>query len=84
MALKLDTNYKDVPVKEAYVTVAAVTLGVDKADMSFSVQTCAQADSEPLTYVYYNTSYNMDGENPFKQAYEYLKTLPEFDGAVDC
>lgn len=84
MALKLDVNYKGVVIKDAYVSVAVVTLGEDKSDMSFSVQTCAEASSEPLTYVYKNTSYDMDGENPFKQAYEYLKTLPEFEGAVDC
>jgi hypothetical protein len=28
--------------------------------------------------------YNITGENPIKQAYEYLKTLPEFADAVDC
>jgi len=27
---------------------------------------------------------NMDGGNFIKQAYEYLKTLPEFANAVDC
>jgi hypothetical protein len=26
----------------------------------------------------------MDGDNFIKQAYKHLKTLPEFDGAVDC
>ena len=28
--------------------------------------------------------YDLDGENPIKQAYEYIKTLPEFEGAEDC
>lgn len=27
---------------------------------------------------------NMDGDNFIKQAYKYLKTLPEFTGATDC
>lgn len=27
---------------------------------------------------------NLDGTNPIKQAYLYLKTLPEFADAVDC
>ena len=27
---------------------------------------------------------NLNGENFIKQAYEHLKTLPEFAGAVDC
>lgn len=28
--------------------------------------------------------YNLTGENPIKQAYMHLKTLPEFAGATDC
>jgi hypothetical protein len=27
---------------------------------------------------------DMDGPNFIKQAYQHLKTLPEFEGAVDC
>lgn len=27
---------------------------------------------------------NLDGGNFIKQAYEHLKTLPEFTGAIDC
>ena len=27
---------------------------------------------------------NLEGHNPIKQAYEYLKTLPEFANATDC
>lgn len=27
---------------------------------------------------------NLEGENFIKQGYEYLKTLPEFAGCVDC
>ncbi len=34
--------------------------------------------------IVYVTSYNIDGENPFKQAYEYIKTLPEYADAIDC
>jgi hypothetical protein len=32
----------------------------------------------------YSCVYNITGENPIKQAYEYLKTLPEFANATDC
>jgi hypothetical protein len=27
---------------------------------------------------------NIDGDNPIRQAYLHLKTLPEFANAVDC
>lgn len=28
--------------------------------------------------------YDMEGENPIKQAYEHIKKMPEFLGAMDC
>lgn len=28
--------------------------------------------------------YDIGGKNPIKQAYEHLKTLPEFSNAIDC
>jgi hypothetical protein len=31
-----------------------------------------------------SAAYNLDGKNPIAQAYEHLKTLPEFAGATDC
>ena len=36
-----------------------------------------QTIEQPVAYV-------LDGPNPIKQAYEHLKTLPEFADAVDC
>jgi hypothetical protein len=33
---------------------------------------------------YYKFAPNLDGANFIKQAYEHLKTLPEFSGATDC
>lgn len=32
----------------------------------------------------YECAYALDGANPIQQAYEHLKTLPEFAGATDC
>ena len=32
----------------------------------------------------YSCVYDITGENPIKQAYKYLKTLPEFANATDC
>jgi hypothetical protein len=32
----------------------------------------------------YFFQYDITGENPIKQAYLYLKTLPEFATATDC
>ena len=32
----------------------------------------------------YSCAYDITGENPIKQAYLHLKSLPEFADAVDC
>ena len=32
----------------------------------------------------YDCAYDLAGGNAHTQAYEYLKTLPEFAGATDC
>jgi hypothetical protein len=37
-----------------------------------------------LSNVYDVFNYDINGENPIKQVYIYLKSLPEFAGAVDC
>jgi hypothetical protein len=33
---------------------------------------------------FYSFTPDLDGPNFIKQAYNYLKTLPEFAGAIDC
>jgi hypothetical protein len=43
----------------------------DKADFSFK--------QLPLA-----APYDLTGSNPFEQAYQFLKSLPEFSDAVDC
>jgi hypothetical protein len=32
----------------------------------------------------YNFSVSLDGDNFIKQAYQYIKTLPEFSDAINC
>jgi hypothetical protein len=32
----------------------------------------------------YSCTYDINGENPVRQAYLHLKTLPEFANATDC
>ena len=32
----------------------------------------------------FECAYDIEGDNPIKQAYKHLKTLPEFAGATDC
>lgn len=82
MALSVDTEHMSVPVNGAYVTV--ITPSVDKTSMLIGVYFRANPNDAPFKALSYTVPYSLEGENPFKQAYEHLKTLPEFEGSMDC
>lgn len=63
----------------AYIKVSAISGSKDElcAKVLFSEGDISVEKS-------YAFSPNLDGKNFIHQAYVYLKTLPEFDGAEDC
>lgn len=65
-----------------YIKVVAV-LG-DKASVRASVTFTDEAANEQLLCKDYNFAPSMDGGNFIAQAYNHLKTLPDFAGATDC
>ena len=85
MALtKNTTTVHALEIANAYFRVESVCL-ISKTAIQYSVQ--AYKDSTQW-HAFWNTqmssTYDITGENPIKQAYEYLKTLPEFADATDC
>ena len=72
----------DIPVMGAYVRVESVQLanGIN----TFTARRYVAKDA-PVAFdsAVYSTAYDINGANPFRQAYECLKTLPEFVGAID-
>ena len=55
-----------------------------KEKINFSVAISAQKDGEQLETGFYSFTPALEGSNFIAQAYEHLKTLPEFAGATDC
>ena len=58
---------------------------VSKSRMNFQVM--SYKDNSCSSYFAnapFECAYDIAGTNPIKQAYEHLKTLPEFAGATDC
>lgn len=84
MALLVDTTYRGIDVANAYVYVEPRSISLDKESMSFSISYKADPEQESFSSVRFSAPYSLDGENPFTQAYEYLKTLPEFQGCTEC
>lgn len=84
MALKKSiTTVHGINLADAYIRVDAIRLAT-KSIIAFNVciyadPTKPMVDGRPV-----ECAYDITGANPVEQAYEHLKTLPEFSGAVDC
>jgi hypothetical protein len=87
MALKKQTTLKsnfgdDVTFKDAYIKVE--TLIGDKTQIRVDVAVHKKQNEQVVDRKNYFFTPDLDGNNFIAQAYEHLKTLPEFDGATDC
>jgi hypothetical protein len=67
----------------AYHRVEAVRLE-SKTAISFHIRSYTATDKPFFEESVLSCAYALDGDNPIKQAYDHLKTLPEFAGATDC
>jgi len=65
----------------AYIKVDVSTAG--KTRTSATVHVCEAAGGRVLKRSHYEFDTDLNGPNSIKQAYQYLKTLPEFAGAED-
>lgn len=83
MALQQTLNLPSgLTASNAYVRVEQVKL--TKTTVSFTAKGYSDGSSSKHFYAEeFSCDYDLTGENPIKQAYEYLKTLPEFSGATD-
>jgi hypothetical protein len=72
-----------IEVANAYHRVEGVEL-LSKSQMAFSVRAYADVLRAAVSDARYAIPYDLDGENPIRQAYLHLKSLPEFAGATDC
>ena len=81
MALSKTIDYKGVTIADAHHRVWAVTLS--KTQISFGLGIHASADADMIDSTSHTCAYDIAGDNPIKQAYKHLKTLPEFAGAAD-
>jgi hypothetical protein len=84
MALKkTTTTVHGFEAVDAYHRVEAVSL-IGKDQIRFHVRSYAAPDKPFFQEQVLSAPYGLSGGNPIAQAYAYLKTLPEFEGAVDC
>ena len=67
----------------AYHRVERVML-VTNDRMTFRLRSYATVDFPPFADRGFSCDYDLNGENPVRQAYLHLRTLDEFADAVDC
>jgi hypothetical protein len=85
MAIKHDIFLQNgLQATNSWIRVRSVNV-IDKTQAQATVNYYANETSE-TTYQTKNIDFNYSllGSNVFSQAYNYLKTLPEFSGAMDC
>jgi hypothetical protein len=71
-------------VLDSYCRIEAVSLA-SKSSISFHLRFYAKPENKPFfKEQVFACSYDIDGVNPIKQAYLYLRSLPEFASAKDC
>jgi hypothetical protein len=84
MAIKKSvTTVQGFIASDAYHRVEAIRLlGKDKIE--FHVRSYLEVSKPFFSDSIVSCAYDIDGENPLKQAYIYLKSTDEFANAQDC
>jgi hypothetical protein len=73
-----------IEIANAYHRVEGLRI-IDKDQISFQIRSYKDNSGLPhFADAAAGCAYTLDGANPIAQAYEHLKTLPEFAGAIDC
>jgi len=82
MALKKEFIFKGITLKDCYIKICSFQ--GDKTSMFVSLGYYANKENEKIENKNFSFAYDLNGANPIAQAYNHLKTLPEFAGATDC
>ena len=84
MAIKKTKQLNNgVSVTDAYIRVEKLSI-VDKTECSFALAHYADdSQDEPFFSLSLTAPYDIDGDNPFAQAYSFVKSLNIYSGSVD-
>ena len=81
MALSITFTHHGVTVQDGYLKVSQY--GGDKDFLRFDLDFKTNAEEAPIKRENFSCPMDLGGSNPVAQAYEHLKTLPEFSAAED-
>ena len=81
-SISFKTQYGDITVDGVYIKVTRVS--ATKLEGTATLWFTKGKDGNFLKDFSVDFPIDLDGKNFIAQAYEHIKTLPEFSGAVDC
>lgn len=84
MALTMKVDFKGIQVEAAYIRVSMPTILPGNTSMEFQISYMSGPVAVPFAGSSGVCEYDLEGGNPIKQAYEYLRLQPEFEGCTDC
>lgn len=76
------TQYGDIVVNDVYIKVMDITASKDNG--AANLRYLNGKDGNFLKQSSVDFPIELDGKNFIAQAYDHLKTLPEFSGAINC
>lgn len=83
MALKKSVLFKSINISDAYLRIFQFEGNKDR--LHVGLEFCKDSGSERFdSLTIQNIPFDISGKNPIAQAYDYIKSLPEFAGATDC
>lgn len=82
MAFQQNFSFNGIDVTDGYIKVSSVA--GEKGGLAVQLDYSAGQQFQAVQTKSVNFIPDMEGGNFIKQAYLYLKTLPEFADAVDC
>ena len=71
-------------IPNAYWKVESVTSTKTDSSCVVSISKILEDNQTAIETKQYKFATDMQGDNPIRQAYKHLKTLPEFADATDC
>jgi hypothetical protein len=77
-------QYGEESVTTGTLYIKVTSVAGTKEAFSASVSFTDNQSGNLVLHKQYEFPLDLNGPNPIKQAYEYLKTLPEFTDATDC
>ncbi|HCQ7309363.1 hypothetical protein ACX803_18495 [Klebsiella pneumoniae] len=82
--LKMTFNFNGVTVTDGVLNVIEPSISTDQTTLNFGLAYRVSESDPLLNSETYSCPYDLTGADPFAQAYNYIKSLSQFNDAVEA